>query len=110
MAVSAIGADVDKPLYIHRDFATQRTLYLIIVLDKVSKLNNIFLGQLIYPSVRTHTGLVKNLFSGCQPYPKNIGQGYFDSFATRQFHTSYTGQFNLLVIATDHVLYPCLCL
>src|SRR5690606_15733291 len=87
---SAVTADVHQPLDVHRDFRAQRTLDLVPALDLAAQPVDLVVRQLVYATVRVHTGRGENLLRRRQADAIDVRESDLDPLVARQIHTRNT--------------------
>lgn len=87
VAKPAVAADLDEPFDAHRDLAAQVAFDEMIVLDLVTKLLNLVIGEILDARIGVDSRKSQDLPRRRNPDAKDIGQPVFDSLLARKFNT-----------------------
>src|SRR5690606_21621760 len=88
MPLSAVAADVHETLDVHGHLRPQRTLHLVLILDRAPQTVHLVVRQLVHATVRIHPRLRKDLLRGRKTDPVNVRQCDLDPLVARQIHAS----------------------
>ena len=90
MTHAAIAADFHKTLDIEGNLTAEVALHLQVVLDIVSQLRNLGLGQVLDAGVRVDAGLAEDFIGSGSADAKDIGQPNFDALLSGQVNARNT--------------------
>ena len=82
MTNTAIAADLDEALDVHGSLAPEVALYLYVVVDVLSELAHVILGQIAYANVGVNAGSCENVRSGLAADTVNVGQADLNSLVS----------------------------
>ena len=92
MAQATIAADLHQSLDVLRRLATQVTLDRVVRIDIVTKLDDLFFGEVAHARVRINAGLLANLLCAGQTDTINVSQTNLHALIARKVDTEYTSQ------------------
>jgi hypothetical protein len=90
VAETTIGADVDKPLDVHRDLLAEVTFNLNVVLDHVADRSDFSLREITGLNVTSHVGCVTDLACGLPTNSENISECDVYTLVAREIYTFNT--------------------
>src|SRR3546814_5666752 len=90
MTQAAIAAKVHQTLDVHRDFATQVTLDLVITVDRFADLQNLGVGQFVDPALARQANGLTDFLLLHPADAVDVGQCDLDPLVGRDVHASNT--------------------
>src|SRR5262252_6703216 len=90
MTESAIGADFDEPLDVHRNFLAQIAFDQAFGLDDRTNVVDLFFAEILNLLHRVNLGFIENTRSSRMPDPVDVGQRYVDMFLAGKIHACNT--------------------
>jgi hypothetical protein len=83
MPKPTIATQVHQPFYIHGDFCSKLTFYLVFTVDYLAYAVDFSLGKIVCVGIRVDIQFVKDPIGGCSPNTIYIGQSDFYPFPSR---------------------------
>ncbi len=103
VALAAVAVDFDHTLDVERDFSSQVALDKVVVLDDLTQLRDVVLGQILDADVGVDAGFLENLVRARSADTVDIGQTDLDAFCVGMSTPEIRAMFTPLS-------YPCFCL
>ena len=104
MPLPPVASYIHEPLDIHGHFPAKISLNLVVVLNLPAEFLGLFLGEVLHPGVRIHTGNLKDLLRSRKAYSENIGQRDLNTLFSWYVNSGDSGH------GLPYLLAPCLCL
>ena len=90
MAKAAVAADLHQTLHVLGNLTMEVALDGEVVLDVVTQLRELFLGEIVGAGVRVDAGFREDLFGGREADAVDIGQTDLDALVAREVDTNKT--------------------
>ena len=90
MTASAITANINESLDVHLNVAAEVALHYEVVVDGITKFNNLVVREILRAGVGVDARHRQNFLRRGQPDSENVRESLFDSLVTWQIYTGYT--------------------
>ena len=90
MPHTPVAADVHESLDVHGGLRAKRTLHPVPVLNDLPELVDVFVRELVHPSVRTHARLVQDRLRRGATNPEDVSQADHDPLVPGEVNASYS--------------------
>ena len=84
---SAVAVDFNHSLYVKSDFSAKITFNLIMILNYITQICNLFFSKVLSTGIGIDTCCGKNFIRTCAAYTVNVGKGDLDALVIRNINT-----------------------